>query len=477
MHSFNDKLWILPKRPESITWFTRYCLDYPLDERNVLLVNGLSGAIDLVSVDEHRLLTECPATFALQHSETAGVLAERGYLFKDEAEEAKLRAELAEAIEARLPEKEAIFMLCPTDYCPMGCSYCFAKGRPGKAERRAMSDGQIEAAFETIDRLRTRFDRNVGTVVLYGGEPFQDFTAMALARIFDLAKRRGLKIAAFSNGLALRRFRDLLAEHVANICMVSITLDGIGPRHNDLRIIDSSFERAVESIDTLIALGVPVQVKMNLNKAALAEIPSAVAFYRQRGWWDNDGVLFELSPIQYEGLAQKRDTATNIELALDFLEMLRARPELTRFDFLPLVDNKYHLLDGLGIHPFPPEKIPLYTAVPRIHNCPSYSKHMFVFAADGRFYLCNEEIGEEHACFGTYFGGGPLEIERMNGYFTRDATTLKGCDRCPHGLFCGGGCGHHAGSQDRHFCGTLKADFHEIVRRYQGHILAQANGT
>jgi len=263
----------------------------------------------------------------------------------------------------------------------------------------------------------------------------------------------------------------LLREYSRHIYVISVTLDGIGPNHDAFRVLNNSFDRAVESIETLIELRVPVQVKMNLNKRNIAEIPAMAEFYRSRGWWDAEDVFFELSPIQYQGLAEPRDTVTNIELALDFLDLLREQPELDRFNFLPLVDNKYHLIDGLGIHPFPPEDVPLYSAVPRIHNCPSYSKHMFVFGADGRFYLCNEEVGVDHACFGSLSDGQGLDIERMSQYFLRDTTSLQGCDQCSYAFFCGGGCGHHAGSQDKHFCGTLVADFGQIVDRYRDFLL------
>lgn len=476
MYSLNKRLWVQPKTLPTFGHFSRYCLHYKLDDRYVLLVNGLTGAIDIVDAQDYSLLAENPATYSARHPATSTSLAERGYLFAGAEDEIRLRASLIDAITARLSERDAIFMLCPTDFCPMGCSYCFAKGRPGKAERRAMSNRDVDAAFDTVAELQNRFSRHVGTVVLYGGEPFQDFTASVLAHIFDRAQNRGLKVAAFSNGFAIPRFRDLLRAYSAHVYVISVTLDGIGSKHDSFRLLNGSFERAVESIDTLIELRVPVQVKMNLNKRNITDIPAVVDFYRAKGWWDAADVFFELSPIQYQGLAEPRDTTTNIELALDFMDLLRKQPELARLDFLPLVDNKYHLIDGLGIHPFPPEKVPLYSAVPRIHNCPSYSKHMFVFGADGRFYLCNEEVGEEHACFGACGSDRPLELDRMAHYFTRDVTALDGCNACAYAMFCGGGCGHHAGAQDRHFCGTLQADFTEIVRRYRDHILAQAVG-
>ncbi len=473
MYSFKGRLWIQSPASQPFGYFTRYSLPYKLDEQHILLVNGLTGAIDVVSAEEHRLLLENPAGYGERYPAEAFVLAQRGYLFADAAQESRVRAELIELIKAGLPQRDAVFMLCPTDYCPMGCSYCFAKGRPAKAERRVMSDGDIDAAFKVIEQLQSRFDRRVGSVVLYGGEPFQDFTAPALARIFERARHGGMKIAAFSNGSAISSFRQLFIEYSRDIYVISVTLDGVGPKHDAFRVLDGSFDRAVESIDTLIQLRVPVQIKMNLNKRNIAEIPGMVDFYRRKGWWHAEGVFFELSPIQYQGLAECRDTVTNIELALDFLEMLRQQPELTRFTFLPLVDNKYHLIDSLGIHSFPTEQVPLHSAVPRIHNCPSYSQHMFVFGADGRFYLCNEEVGVNQACFGSLAHGGGLDIERMAQHFMRDMTTLGGCDECPYALFCGGGCGHHAEAPDKHFCGTLAADFRQIVDRYRDFLLAR----
>jgi radical SAM protein with 4Fe4S-binding SPASM domain len=451
------------------------CLEYDLSDSVSLLINGLSGAVDIMSKTDLLLMRANPAEYALHNPSLVPALVRRGYLFETERQEAALRATLVERIRERLAQQEVIFMLCPTDFCPMGCSYCFAGKRPQAAGCQAISDAVIDSAFRTIQDIHRRRPGRLSMMVLYGGEPFQEFTRTALEKIFRLARQCGLHIAGFTNGFAIPDFQELLSEYAQDVAIISVTLDGLRDKHNASRELKSSYDRAVRSIDTLIEIGVPVKVKMNVNKANILDVPEVVRFYRQKGWWDAPGVYFEVSPIQYGGISLARDTSTDIELGLDFMHMVEQNQDLAKIDFLPLVDNKYHLIDALGVHHFSADVIPDNARVPRIHNCPSYSQHMFVFGADGRLYLCNEQVGMDRACFGRFEGEHRLDEGRMELHYRRDVTAMTACSTCAYGLFCGGGCGHHS-NDEAHFCATIREDFKMIIDRYKQRILAAACG-
>ena len=469
----NQNLWINDEsQADQLSHFTDYAVEYRLNHRFTLLLSGLTGAMDVLDTEDVAILKETPEVFVKNRPQMASRLAARGFLFESRAKERGIKTCLVEKVKTRLRQREMLFMLCPTDSCPMGCSHCFAGDLTSNASRKMMSSSMAESAFESISKIRDELGYKLSTVVLYGGEPFQSFTGPVLEKVFQLACDYGLKIAGFSNGYEMANHEELISKYQKHIAIFSVTLDGPKQRHNARRKLPLSFDRAVQSIDMLMKMGVPVQVKMNMNKQNIQDIPEMTKFYKEKGWWENKRVQFELNPIRYGLIHKTRDTTTDIDLALDFLDMQREASELSRYDILPLVDNKYFLLEGLGIYKLPLEAIPINIEVPKIHHCPSYSKHVFVFTANGRIYLCNEEVGRDSACHGGYDGKYEFYKAGMDNYYQRDITTLPKCRDCAFAFFCGGGCGAHAGiGHQSHNCLTIKEDFKAVVNKYSADIL------
>lgn len=450
-------------------------LSYDLGDK-VVLINGLTGAVDQLTKAKHALLEEDVYAFSEQFPAEANELALRGYLFDSAEGEQALEDRLHEYIEEEAENKEVVFMICPTDFCPVGCSYCFAEERVVEAKRDIMSEEMIASAFRSIEEIRERYPSRLSTVCLYGGEPFQEFTRPALENVFARARKNNLRIASFTSGLHTYKFKELLAEYKEEISTIAVTLDGLSTSHQLFRKVRNSYDRAVQSIDTLLEIGVPVLIKSNVNRSNIGDLPKLVEFYKEKGWWDNPLAKYELTPIQYKQISMERDTNYDLEMAFEFLEMQIEHPEFEKFDIIPMADNKYGILDAFGFKKFPKEKVPLQAAVPRLHSCPSYSKHFFVFTADGEFFLCNEEVGLKESSFGNYehktnqsgCSTHHIDYEKMEKYYERDVCSLNPCTSCAYAYFCGGGCGHHAGGEDLAMCGTIHKDIGEVVRRWAG---------
>jgi len=475
MSEINSVLWI---EGESLgaggqVQLGKRLLTYRLQDR-VMLISGLTGAIDVLTTEEYNKLSGNASEFAASHPSLAEQLARRGYLFGGSDAESRLESRLRNHIESESTQKEMVFMMCPTDFCPVGCNYCFAEDRVLKAERSVMTPEVIDSSFRSIAEIQARYSNRLSTMCLYGGEPFQDFTRDALEQIFQRSQEQGLRIAAFSSGLYTFEFKDLLSRYKDSIQTIAVTLDGTEASHSLMRKIGKSYQRAVATIDMLLSIGVPVMIKTNVNLMNIKDLPKLVQLYKEKGWWDNPLTKYELTPIQYRQISLERDTSYDLEMAFKFFDMRSEHPDLSRFDILPMADNKYGLIDGLGFHKFSKDSIPLQAAVPRLHSCPSYSRHFFVFTADGEFYLCNEEVGLKESSFGSFTptGGGcgshKIDYEKMETYYERDVCKLSPCTDCSYAFFCGGGCGHHAGGEDLAMCGTIHRDIGELVQRWAG---------
>lgn len=475
MTAINNDLWVhgLGLNGKPGRHMIKRVLTYRLDNR-VVLINGLTGAIDELTPEQHDLLVDNIYEFIAQHPVLSEELALRGYLFDDVTGERQLEGRLQAYIEEESEKKEMVFMMCPTDFCPVGCSYCFAEERVLEASRGVMSQDMIDSAFRSIEELRNRYPSRLSTMCLYGGEPFQEFTRGTLEHIFEKSRKLGLQIAGFTSGLHTYKFKELFVEYKDQISTIAVTLDGTSKSHALFRKVNSSYERAVETIDTLLDIGVPVLIKSNVNRTNIEDLPALVQMYKDKGWWDNPLTRYELTPIQYKQISMERDTNFDLEMAFAFIDMKKDYPEFDRFDIIPMADNKYGILDGFGFHSFPKDKVPLQAAVPRVHSCPSYSKHFFVFTADGDFYLCNEEVGLKESSFGSFQTSQSgcathhIDYDKMEKYYQRDVCSLNPCTDCGYAFFCGGGCGHHAGGEDLAMCGTIHTDIGEVVRRWAG---------
>jgi len=475
MSAINSELWVEGETlaTGSPVHLGNRLLTYRLQHR-VLMISGLTGAIDVLTQEEYEQLLSDATGFAARHTALAGELARRGYLFSGLEAETRLESRLHDQIESESTQKEMVFMMCPTDFCPVGCNYCFAEDRVLKAERSVMTPEVIDSAFRSIAEIQARYSNRLSTMCLYGGEPFQDFTRDALEQIFRRCEEQGLRIAAFTSGLYTFEFKELLARYKDSIQTIAVTLDGTEASHSLMRKIGKSYQRAMATIDMLLSIGVPVMIKTNVNLMNIKDLPKLVQLYKEKGWWDNPLTKYELTPIQYRQISLERDTSYDLEMAFKFFDLRAEHPELCRFDILPMADNKYGLIDGLGFHRFSKDSIPLQAAVPRLHSCPSYSRHFFVFTADGEFYLCNEEVGLKESSFGSFSttGGGcgshKIDYDKMENYYQRDVCKLSPCTDCSYAYFCGGGCGHHAGGEDLAMCGTIHRDIGELVQRWAG---------
>jgi uncharacterized protein len=477
MTSINKDIWVNGSEinDSSAIYACKRVLKYDLNDK-VVMINGLTGAIDFLSANDANDLVANPLRIAKRNPILFKELGARGYLFNEKDGEINLEKKLLEYIEKESEKKEMVFMMCPTDFCPVGCSYCFAEERVLEANRDVMKPEMIDSAFESISEILKRYPSRLSTMCLYGGEPFQEFTAGALEQIFHRSAEMGLRIAGFTSGVYTYKFRDLLTKYKSQIQTIAVTLDGSEFSHEAFRKMGKSYEKAIKTIDMLIEIGVPVLVKSNVNRTNIKDLPRLVDMYKKRGWWTNPLVKYELTPIQYKQISLERDTNFDLEMAFEFFEMKKINPDLEKFDILPMADNKYSLLDGFGFHKFPKENVPLQAAVPRIHSCPSYSKHFFVFSADGNFYLCNEEVGIKESSFGSFSNehsacssdctSHSIDYEKMEEYYKRDVCGLSPCANCSYAFLCGGGCGHHAGGEDLAICGTIHQDIGEIIRRW-----------
>jgi len=459
MKSLNTDIWNSQKYEKESYFISNYLLKYPLNDHRFLLMNGLSGAVDIVSKTEYEEIFQ--RKHFERYAEQVKQLTERGYFFIDENHEIKFKEDIYLKTLVRQKSSEAVVCICPSDYCSMQCNYCYTHNYTKSREVKSMSGKVVDIVMLEASKLLSKNSQNK-FITLYGGEPFQLHTQPAIARIFNNAVKYGLTIAGFTNGYYLENFQDLLLRYKEHFEVLSLTLDGTKDTHNSKRALKNSFQKTESSIDLLINLNIPVQILTNIDGENL-NVDPLISFYKEKGWWENPSVSFELNPIR-RGLKQVDKNSSETDLLVHIFKQRKINNDYFRFGIAPLLNAKYHLLNALGVTNISENDLPETTRVPKVFHCPAVSGKFSLFDSNGQLYLCNEDIGEIGKIFGTMENASMnYKQEEMGVYQNRDFNKINQCTTCKLAFFCGGGCACYAKSLQSPSCQISNDDFRKII--------------
>lgn len=145
-----------------------------------------------------------------------------------------------------------------TGKCNLSCSYCFfANEMVGRSD---LSTEQWTRFFETLGKLPTR------SVCLSGGEVFvrKDFW-----ELLDCVVANGLRYSILSNGTLIRE--DTVAKlsepaRRRRMSSIQVSIDGSCAAIHDASRGTGSFERALRAVRLLKDAGMPLTVRMTINK-------------------------------------------------------------------------------------------------------------------------------------------------------------------------------------------------------------------
>jgi uncharacterized protein len=400
----------------------------------VLLVQPLSGQAALVGSADAEALRRLASGGRLPASLPEAALRDTRLVVDSADEDARLGAEaLAEwaAEAARTPTQ---LVLVPSFACNLACTYCYQ-------EPFDPSAGGLMAA-EVLDAFFAYVDRHHAAeiprpyVTLFGGEPLRDTPAHRerIGRVLDGARERGLEVAVVTNGDELAAYLPALAD--GPVKEVQVTLDGPRPVHDRRRPHASgrgTFDRIVAGIDGLVRLGIPVNLRVVVDRENVTALPELAALADGKGWLDLPSSRFKTQlGRNYElfGCAsrQRRDQLFDrVELWARYLALAEAHPILRRFH-RPRFHGIGHLADTGELPP------PSYDA------CPATKKE-WAFGPDGSLYGCTATVGHPAHALGRFHPEIARDDAAIARWRRRSTLTISRCGGCQLAPVCGGGCG------------------------------------
>jgi uncharacterized protein len=399
----------------------------------VLLVQPLSGQAALVEADDAGALSRLAEGGPLPAALPEAALREARFLVDTEREERALedaaRAEWA-AEAAATPTQ---LVLVPSFGCNLACTYCYQEVM--ETTGGLMSAEVLEAFFRYVDRHHAA-ETPRPYVTLFGGEPLVDTPAHRerVAAVLAGARARGVEVAVVTNGYDVEPFLPALSA--GPVKEVQVTLDGPAAVHDRRRPHASgrgTFDRILAGIDGLVGAGVPVNLRVVVDRENLATLPALAELALARGWLDLPAARFKTQlGRNYElfGCAsrQRREALLDrVELWARFVALAEEHPVLRRFH-----RPRFH---GIG-HLAASGELP----APNFDACPA-TKTEWAFGPDGTIYGCTATVGHPSHALGRFHPEVRRDDRAVEAWRARSTFTIPECRGCALAPVCGGGCG------------------------------------
>ena len=418
-----------------------------LENGGYALLNGRSGAIDIINEDFHRILADKIETCnphsiyfdrELFPDDLFTQFFERGHLVSvpHEAEKEQV-VQIANLLHER-DRKQLSIVIAPDTDCNYRCTYCFEKhlqsDAPGSSSLRIES---VKSIFDTINLLKGEKNSDVNRIILYGGEPLNAINKDVIFEIVKQGNLQGFTFSAITNGHDLETFFTLLGEGL--IEELQITVDGPKHIHDKRRISldgNSSFDRVISNMRKIISQGIDVtaNVRINVDKYNVGHLGELFETFESEGFLDNTKISIYLAPV----FDAEETVAT-----------LAGTNKMETEHALTALNVKYE-----NVHVSSTQTnngTPLLTSL--FNNSPFQLKSSFcgattstyVFLPDGTISSCMEAIGKTHNTIGCYSADGlQLNDEICRTWLSRSVASIPECLDCRYCLVCAGGCPQHA---------------------------------
>ncbi|MBL0388257.1 radical SAM protein [Tumebacillus sp. ITR2] len=418
---------------------TQYIYDYKLEDETHVILNTLTGALDVVSERTTKLLkSKGPLDPALFDADELEVLTERGYLLPHDEERAQVATWFSDYAERM---KAFHFIVCPTFTCNLRCPYCFEDLEIRQSKTR-MSDEQVEKMYEAMDRLIEMRGAEYAHLQLYGGEPFLRANRDLVSSIIERAVSKGWGVSGITNGTQIDAYFDLFERLPAGtIEQIQITMDGPEEMHNQLRIYADgrgSYEEIKRNVTRLLELEVPVLLRVNTGIDNVSELPRLVQSFEDNGWTQHPHFQCQIAPITDHGC-----TGCVPNYQPEF-KLMRQLHEL--FENWEEARERYHLMLGYDLErrtsllrrALYGTSSELAEAID-LSGCSASRQHYVVFGAEGLLYACPETVGMTEIAIGRYAPEYELDTKSWNKWAVNISNTSK-CASCNIAPVCGGAC-------------------------------------
>jgi uncharacterized protein len=394
-----------------------------LPEGRSLLINLISGALDVVDRETSRFVKEGSGTVS---PDVRAQLWARGY---SQDATVPLWRELAKK------QKEPTIVVCMTLECPLNCYYCFQNDSRRKGARAllTLNESRFNACLRAIGRLTT--DHQVEEVVITGGEPLQAGLESFIYRMLSYFHAHGVSAAIVTSGIGTKECWAGLSKHKHALRRIQVTLDGPKPVHNARRCSSAgygTYDDAVYTVHRALEADVNVTLRVNIDRGNIDTLENTLGLLSRCGWWPHRKVKVSIARIQYRQHPSKLQVSES-ELLLKCVELGLFPDNTGCIEYAGAFKVLGPLAELVEWTVAPSGAAPQFH--PQGYYCEAAAGSSFLLGPDGLVYGCGELIGTPEAAVGRYAPRLTL-FERE----ARPATDVAECVNCEILPLCAGGC-------------------------------------
>jgi len=349
----------------------------------------------------------------------------KGYVVDPVQEEKLFRRSYLDFLDSRDTDEVQLFF-APDYACNFNCAYCYQAGYEQPAREHV-----TEVADAFFSYVQANFSGRKKYITLFGGEPLMtDHQNREFLEFFvERCRLSGLDLAVVTNGYNLAELMPLLMR--ASIREVQVTLDGPETIHNARRPLkggQGTFGSIVKGIDAALEAGLPVNLRVVLDRDNIGSLPAFATFAIGKGWTGSAlfktqlGRNYELHYCQ----SQQARLYSRIDLYKDLYDLIVQYPHLLQFHKPAYAVSKFL---------FENDELP----APLFDSCPG-CKTEWAFDYTGRIYSCTATVGKPGEELGTFYPQVELKKDQVALWQQRDILSIKACSTCNLRLACGGGC-------------------------------------
>ena len=424
--NFEDRRWL----PRLIVFKTMVFSKHNIfsqikDSDNFFIVNLLNGSADILNPTEGKMLHNYLGGEEISEEFIVN-LKEQGYLIDEKEEDRLYRSKYLDFLDARDKDEVQLFFV-PNYSCNFACTYCYQDEYPNANQE--LSTGIVDAFYRYINH---EFAGRKKYLTIFGGEPLLNSPKQKelIAYLLKKANESNLEVCFVTNGFSLVEYIDILKN--AQIREIQVTLDGKGIVHDARRFLKgggATFDKVVNGIDTCLQNGLPVNLRMVIDKENIDGLPDMAQFAIDKGWTQNElfktqlGRNYELHHCQ----ATSEKLFSRISLYETIYNQVKEHPYILEF-YKPAYSISKFLADNGSL----PD--PLFDA------CPA-CKTEWAFDYTGQIFSCTATVGKPGESLGTFYPEVSRKDEIIAIWENRDVTAIAECFTCSMQLACGGGCG------------------------------------
>jgi len=442
---------------------SRYTLCFKVDEGIYILLNSLTGAIDIADEDPIDVLRRIERGENYR-GDLFYYLKERGYIFESSLDEEELIKKHLRRWKRKVCKSPLTFVVGVTTQCNFACKYCFQQHMQRRRNNNSWNDRKLVLLFNAMDNIVKEEGEREVNLSLFGGEPLLPSNKWVITQILENAKERGFNFYdVITNGYYLKEYIPLLKKY--DVKNVQVTLDGTRKIHNFLRPTKSgkgTFDRIVEGIDEALKNDIFITVRINVNGYNIQDVPALAKYIIQKSWNKFPNFNAQLGLVYPYGFDSGDFPYLSEDVALKhILEMYDKNPEMRVYDMggWSMVKN---ILSSLE------------TGMPFEQKFAYCGANTTTYAFDplGKIYACFDAIGMEEMSIGEYFPRYNINKE-LKKKWRKNVFEKSPCSDCKYALLCGGGCIFHTLLSGRDFsepiCPSIDRSLNILLGWYYRH--------